>query len=798
MMSLQMIETLGWTLIHTLWQGAGIAFIVCLGLVLCRNHRPAVRHAILMAGLIAIPALALFTFSLLQQPPSEMVFTTEPVASAAHAVTADAEATIVTSWQAQLESAFPFLVMLWMTGVLMLALRTLGGYLLTRRLALQHARKGDPLWQEMTDDLCQRMGLLRQVTLLVSDRVSVPVVVGHLKPVILMPLSVLSGLSYKEVEAVLLHELGHVKRNDYLINMLQTVLEVVFFYHPAVWWLSGRLRSEREMCCDDMAIAISGDPLTFARALAHLQEVNMQVPHGAMAATGRGALFSRIKRIMGPHETRTGPVQAVMTASLVVFGIFALARCSGVVHANTQSPIVINAQDDYSFLDPIIPGDGSGVVRINHNDQTMAFHFENHELSRFLLDGKPQELSWVVKHRPKIEAFLAEVAEAEAEAREMERQARREEEQAREMERQARLAEEQAIRVEQQARLQEKLAQEMERRAIRDQEHARELAEKAQVDAERVREMAQQVKELSERAQELTAQTLEREAIVNQEIEERMQLKARELELLAKKNQAMAKTHSLQEMEDLKIAQLDEMRRRKLEMEAMALKESLQKLKEKKATLSKARSVDKAELDQLRAEIAQAKTKSAKLRTEMGKARRDEKRAKHEEERRKAQELRKQQQELRRENQRLREENRKLKEAKRKKSAKPAKPVRSEKSSAKPAPKVKPTPSRLATAPSLAEPVAVPASAAMPAPRLAMTEPAKVPSVEPVLETPIAVVAPSPVSLGTTEAVPSPVAEPTPVFAVPGVPEPEVAPAMAPSAVPVVAPVPTPAPKSNH
>jgi len=107
------------------------------------------------------------------------------------------------------------------------------------------------------------------VRLLISALVQVPTVIGWLRPVVLVPVGALSGLPAEYLEALLLHELAHVRRHDYLVNILQSVAEALLFYHPAVWWVSGHIRAERELCCDDVAVAVSGDALTYARALAH-------------------------------------------------------------------------------------------------------------------------------------------------------------------------------------------------------------------------------------------------------------------------------------------------------------------------------------------------------------------------------------------------------------------------------------------------------------------------------------------------------------------------------------------------
>ena len=116
--------------------------------------------------------------------------------------------------------------------------------------------------------------------------VDVPTVVGWLRPAVILPVAALANLSPAQVEAVLAHELAHIRRHDYLVNLFQTLAETLLFYHPAVWWLSARIRTEREHCCDDVAVAVSGDAVGYARALAELEAWRVGTPGMALAATG--------------------------------------------------------------------------------------------------------------------------------------------------------------------------------------------------------------------------------------------------------------------------------------------------------------------------------------------------------------------------------------------------------------------------------------------------------------------------------------------------------------------------------
>lgn len=159
---------------------------------------------------------------------------------------------------------------MWMAGVVVFWPRLPGGWMIAERLRRREVRLAPAEWQQTFDRLCTRLRISRPVQLLISGLVHAPAVAGLLRPVVLVPVGALAGLPAEQVEALLLHGMAHIRRYDYLVNAIQSMVEALLFYHPAVWWVSGHMRSEREMCCDDAAVAITGDALGFARALAQV------------------------------------------------------------------------------------------------------------------------------------------------------------------------------------------------------------------------------------------------------------------------------------------------------------------------------------------------------------------------------------------------------------------------------------------------------------------------------------------------------------------------------------------------
>lgn len=211
---------------------------------------------------------------------------------------ASSNASAVKQWALdRLPRAMPWLLALWFLGVLLLSLRFAGGLVTAQRLRRVETSPTVQFWQEKLRDLCSRLRVSRPVRLCESALVEVPTVIGWLRPVILIPMSAISGLSAEQLEALLAHELAHIRRCDYLVNLIQTTVETLLFYHPAVWWVSRQIRHEREHCCDDLAVAACGDVLTYARALAALEQMRVVTPQLAVAASG-GSLLDRIQRLL--------------------------------------------------------------------------------------------------------------------------------------------------------------------------------------------------------------------------------------------------------------------------------------------------------------------------------------------------------------------------------------------------------------------------------------------------------------------------------------------------------------------
>jgi len=305
---------LGWTLVHALWQCAAVAAVAWAGFRILRTRGAQARYLLgcLALGLmLALPVATLFGLwggpsagagSSGTEPAILFVQSMEPL-----------EQTGLRPW-------LPWVIAAWVAGVFVMTLRLAGGWLWIQRLRWVQTEPVEPRWQASLTRLAGQLGIRRSLRLLQSGAVEVPMVLGWLRPVILVPMAIFTAMEPRALEAILAHELAHIRRHDYFVNLLQSAVEVLLFFHPAVWWLSAQVRAERENCCDDTAIALCGDPLFYARALAALEDLRPALqpnPSLALAATG-GTLMNRIRRILAPKLPPSPAARAGLVAALAV------------------------------------------------------------------------------------------------------------------------------------------------------------------------------------------------------------------------------------------------------------------------------------------------------------------------------------------------------------------------------------------------------------------------------------------------------------------------------------------------
>ncbi len=325
-------------LVQFVWQGFLIAFVISTCALLLRKRSPNARYLVYCIGLVSLAVVPVVTAVSLYDPLSEnpgaAVFTLT-----IHGVWDGSFAPGAWSLDHWLSVAQPWILQFWIAGVIFLSLRL--AWLGIRVSSLR--RSGNPpaaLILALANAMARRMGMRRAVRILVSALPDGPGVAGWFRPVILLPAATILSLSPDQLEAILAHEIAHLRRYDDVVNLAQSVIETLLFYHPAVWWISNRIRHERELCCDDLAVRASGNALCYARALTALERLRIGPRGLALAALGTSAspLEYRIRRIVDAQCQRD-PIPSVLPGILALgLALVSVILYSSPAHGSAPPP----------------------------------------------------------------------------------------------------------------------------------------------------------------------------------------------------------------------------------------------------------------------------------------------------------------------------------------------------------------------------------------------------------------------------------------------------------------------------
>lgn len=304
-------QALSSALLHFIWQGIAMGFLLWIALFLLRRSSADVRYFVSCGALVLLALAPGVTALSLYEPRAAASLSWKTLSDPMTGQTKDIAAPAASALRLE-----EWILPAWGAGVALFALRLMWCWGHTSALRRTGAPAEDA-FVAMVSRAAERIGVKRRVRVLMSSLAEVPSVVGWIRPVLLLPVSVATGISAEQLEALIAHELAHVRRHDYLVNLAQAVMETVLFYHPVVWWVSSRIRYERELCCDDAAVAALGDRATYARALARLEEVRLVRPSLAMGAT-RGPLYHRIERLLEGNGFQQGPSRLICAAGLLI------------------------------------------------------------------------------------------------------------------------------------------------------------------------------------------------------------------------------------------------------------------------------------------------------------------------------------------------------------------------------------------------------------------------------------------------------------------------------------------------
>lgn len=320
------LDIVGYTLLHSLWQGLLISIIVAALLRVIPSKLSNIRYTVATVGLLSMVVASLFTFTYLSAIPSGHIsFALSNEIQTDVAVPLSGSPAVVTTYlsaaQTFIEFCMPFFLIIWVAGALIFSLRIFMGLAYVERLREGSVPLGEDL-NRCIQEISAKLKIEKLITIAESSTIEAPVVIGYLKPFILIPMGMCANLSTAQLETIFIHELMHIRRKDYLVNLVQSFVEAIYFFNPFIWVISDMVRSEREHCCDDAVVHLQGNATVYASALATLEEVRLSKSTLSLSLAGnKNELLKRIKRLMEKSVKNHYSGGKFIPALLLVIGL---------------------------------------------------------------------------------------------------------------------------------------------------------------------------------------------------------------------------------------------------------------------------------------------------------------------------------------------------------------------------------------------------------------------------------------------------------------------------------------------
>jgi beta-lactamase regulating signal transducer with metallopeptidase domain len=348
-----LIKAIGWSILHSLWQGAIIFAVLFITLSLYGKASAKLKHNLSMVSLLLIFVGFCLTFAALFNLPTKASSGTELTLNAA---TLQQFYSFSDSWTFKTERYFPLVVSMYVLGISFQLLVLISGYIKLKQLKSSAVSVFPEAWLNTAEETLNKLRISKKVKFYLSEKVNVPLAVGFVKPVVLFPVALVTQLEIKQVEAILIHELSHIRRNDYLLNLLKTGIETVLFFNPFVWLTSRFIHIEREHACDDLVVELTGAPVAYAHTLLKLELIrDKSQPALSLAATGKNQhLYQRIKRITNMKTTYMNVKQKALALCLTLTTVISLAWINPTENKNEDTnPQAIKTTTVKQFINSI-------------------------------------------------------------------------------------------------------------------------------------------------------------------------------------------------------------------------------------------------------------------------------------------------------------------------------------------------------------------------------------------------------------------------------------------------------------
>jgi len=396
------------TLAHSLWLGAIMAMLAGVIIILTKRSGSLLRYKLLTGLLMLFAVSIVYIFfnaltSIMDTLTAGNVIAVPGQPEIQQTENMQQQKAVFSTLLSFIEKYSDAIVSIWFIVICFKCIRLISGLRALHRLKKTNILEADACWIERMNKLAVQIGIVKQVALLQSSLAKIPMVIGHLKPIILFPVGILNGLPANEVEAILLHELAHIRRNDFLINFLQQFAEIIFFFNPGVLWVSALIKNERENCCDDIAIAVTRDKKIFIHALVAFQEYNAGLTYATTFPGSKNHLLNRVKRIItNNNKTLNNMEKLILASGIIITSLAALSFSPGgnKVQREAVKPgrtIVTATNADNVTIKETNAGDTHAASKYNYGkkalpqkeitDDTSKIHYSG------VIDGKKVELT---------------------------------------------------------------------------------------------------------------------------------------------------------------------------------------------------------------------------------------------------------------------------------------------------------------------------------------------------------------------------------------------------------------------
>lgn len=408
LLSDQTANAICWTIIHSLWQASFVALVMSFYLKRYKKESSVIRYRISVMSLLFVLGFSVCTFLFYYinfgNPDimSVALISSETVVALQNYNLVDGTIFSLSHW---ISEYFYVITSVWILGVLLFALRMFGSLIYLQRVRNSILSEVRPQLIHALNSVKEHLQIKEAVKIAESKMISTPMVIGFFKPMILVPFGLINQLEIEEVEAILIHELTHISRNDYLYNLLISIVELCFYFHPAVWWISANIRSERENCCDDAVILHGKNPTIYAKALYKLESLRQRrIPQLAMPlSNNKNQLLHRIQRIVNQPQNKSQIKEKLVATLLLCLALIGITHSTSEVHHEDVDLIIMNDLDIASEMPELIsivsdikpipkldtiPTSSKTVIIGSDAHKDLELHMENGEIKELKVNGK--------------------------------------------------------------------------------------------------------------------------------------------------------------------------------------------------------------------------------------------------------------------------------------------------------------------------------------------------------------------------------------------------------------------------